>query len=105
VDEVKNNSPGVAGWRINDVWDDYAVADVLASGAAHIAPFEHIDAAGKVVPAYKEPDVAVITFIDASGLRWRREGNAEQVRVVSRSVAQDATVPWCGTPGSAVRSV
>lgn len=59
--------------------------EVLSPHGSRYENFHHIDGAGvftrDVVQRVRADDVT-ITFVDAAGLRWRRTGNGEPVRVV-----------------------
>jgi hypothetical protein len=72
------------------IYAEYSQPDVFPPKTSHVVPFEHVGAdghyinpvaSGTIVKRVNTDDV-VITFTDTSGLRWRRTGNGEPVRVI-----------------------
>lgn len=88
--ESMGDAPPPVRWGINpNTGEDYSI-DVLPPNQRRSVPFEHVDphsqsayttvTAGKIKKRVDADDVT-ITFIDTYGLRWRRTGNGEPIRV------------------------
>lgn len=65
---------------------------LLQPNEVKCVPFEYYDVAGRSINLadaffdetfkHVRPDDVTITFVDVSGVQWRRTGNGEPVRVV-----------------------